>query len=141
MSNVSVVIPTRNEEVHIRQTVSSAALVGPVYVVDSESADRTREIAVELGAHVVEHQWEGYATQKNWTLRNLPLETDWVFFLDADETVTPELVDEIQQAITSTRGRWLSRSASIYLPRPRAMPRLVVPGLPTAAFQAKQGRV
>ena len=66
-----------------------------VYVVDSESTDRTREIAKEFGAEVVIRPWLGYAKQKNWALENLDIKSDWVFILDADESVTPELRDEM----------------------------------------------
>src|SRR5436190_6012129 len=82
------VITTRDEEMHIARCVKSAAALGPVIVVDSESGDGTADLAREEGASVVIHQWEGYAGQKNWALSNLPIETEWVLFLDADERLT-----------------------------------------------------
>ena len=66
-----------------------------VHVVDSESTDATREIAERAGANVVIRPWLGYARQKNWALDNLPLKADWVFILDADEAILPELRDEL----------------------------------------------
>ncbi|HYF15607.1 MAG TPA: glycosyltransferase [Phycisphaerales bacterium] len=95
-SNIEVVIPAFNEEVNLPHALASVTgWADAVYVVDSESTDRTREIARESGAKVVVRPWLGYARQKNWALDNLPLSTDWVFILDADEAITPELRDEM----------------------------------------------
>ncbi len=95
-SNVTVIIPAYNEEINLPFALRS--VVGwsdAVFVVDSQSTDRTREIAAEMGARVVVRKWLGYAQQKNWALENLPIETDWVFILDADESITPELREEM----------------------------------------------
>ncbi|MBL0926859.1 MAG: glycosyltransferase family 2 protein [Phycisphaerales bacterium] len=95
-SNVSVFIPTFNEEVNLPHALRSCVgWADAVFVVDSESTDRTREIATSMGAKPVIRPWLGYAKQKNWALDHLPFETDWVFILDADEAITPELRDEI----------------------------------------------
>jgi len=66
-----------------------------VYVVDSGSTDGTRRIAEGFGARVIDRPWLGYAAQKNWALDNLPIQSEWVFFLDADELITPELRQEV----------------------------------------------
>src|SRR5690606_5353526 len=97
-SNITILIPTFNEEINLPHALRS--VVGwaqDVFVVDSESTDRTRDIATELGAKVVVQKWLGYARQKNWALDNLPIETDWVFILDADELILPELRAELEQ--------------------------------------------
>ncbi|HZU81755.1 MAG TPA: glycosyltransferase family 2 protein [Polyangiaceae bacterium] len=111
MSTLSVVISARDEAIHIARCIESARELGRVFVVDSGSADDTIEIARAHGAHVVEHPWEGYAAQKNWALRSLPIETDWVLLLDADEYLTPALRREIAAAIGS------EATAGYYLPR------------------------
>jgi glycosyltransferase involved in cell wall biosynthesis len=95
---VSVIIPTRDEAAHIERCIAGVRGLGPVYVVDSGSSDATQALARACGAHVVENAWPGYAAQKNWALDNLPLETEWVLFVDADEIVTPELRDEIARS-------------------------------------------
>jgi glycosyltransferase involved in cell wall biosynthesis len=100
-AGVSVVIPTFNEADHIAEVVANARLLGPVFVLDSCSTDGTQGLARQAGATVVEHAFEGYATQKNWGLDNLPLEADWVFILDADERITPELHREVLTAVES----------------------------------------
>ena len=93
---ISVVTLTLNEERHIERAVRSvASLATKTFIVDSFSTDRTIELAREAGAHVVQHKFVNYAQQFQWALDNLPIETKWVMRLDADEVLTPELVEEI----------------------------------------------
>ena len=93
---VSVVILARDEEFNIPDCLQSlAGLACEVFVVDSGSTDRTREIATKAGATIYEHAFENYSVQRNWAQHNLPLSTSWVLHLDADERLTPQLVQEI----------------------------------------------
>jgi glycosyltransferase involved in cell wall biosynthesis len=92
---IEVMIPTFNEAAHIRETIENARQLGPVHVLDSFSTDGTQELSRQAGATVVEHRFESYSKQKNWGLANLPWRGRWVFILDADERVTPELRDEL----------------------------------------------
>lgn len=95
-SNIEVLIPTFNEETNLPHALRSVVeWADAVHVLDSESTDRTRDIARDMGAEVVVQKWLGYARQKNWGLDNIPFKSDWVFILDADETITPELRDEL----------------------------------------------
>ncbi len=95
---VDVLIQTHNEELNLTHALASLrGWANRVFVVDSGSTDRTKQIAGEAGATVVHHDWEGYAGQKNWALTNLPWEADWVLILDADESVTPDLRQEIER--------------------------------------------
>jgi glycosyltransferase involved in cell wall biosynthesis/uncharacterized protein YbaR (Trm112 family) len=118
MSVVTTIIPTLDEELHVERAVYSASRIGPVVVVDAGSSDRTQTLADASGASVVDHPWSGYSDQKNWALKNLPIETPWVMFLDADEWVTPELAREIEAAVARSRasGYWIPR-ANIFLGR------------------------
>ena len=118
MSSISIIIPTLDEELHVGRAVASAAPLGLVHVLDSGSADKTRELAQETGATVAQHPWSGYATQKNWALANLGIESEWVLFLDADEYLTPELREEIANATTSGKfdGYYIPRQ-NIFLGR------------------------
>jgi len=100
-SRIEILIPTFNEAAHIAESVTNALAVGPVVVLDSCSTDGTQELARKAGARVVEHPWEGYAKQKNWGLDNLGFTADWVFILDADERITPELAEELRRVATS----------------------------------------
>jgi acetyltransferase-like isoleucine patch superfamily enzyme/glycosyltransferase involved in cell wall biosynthesis len=93
---VDILVMTFNERVNLPHALASVReWAANVFVVDSGSTDGTQEIARRMGAEVVEHAWEGYARQKNWAIDNLPLASPWVFILDADEAITPELRDEI----------------------------------------------
>jgi glycosyltransferase involved in cell wall biosynthesis len=99
---VSVVILSYNEEANLPDCLASLrGLNCSLYVVDSGSTDRTRDIARAAGAQVVEHPFEHYAAQRNWAQLNLPLDTDWVLHLDADERLTPELVAEINSVLAA----------------------------------------
>lgn len=115
-SNLDIFIPTFNEEVNLPHALKSVmGWASNVFVVDSESTDKTRQIAESMGAKVVIRPWLGYAKQKNWALDNLPLTSDWVFILDADEVITDELRDELLAiarrpvAEVPESGFWINR--------------------------------
>ena len=96
MSNIEVIIPVKNEEINLPFALASVQeWADRVWVIDSESTDKTCEIAKDAGAEVVVKPWLGYAKQKNWALDTLDLKADWIFFLDADEAILPELRDEL----------------------------------------------
>ncbi len=93
---LSVILLTFNEEANLPAALESIkALNADLFVVDSGSTDRTKEIACAAGAHVLEHAFENHARQLNWALDNLPIRTRWVMRLDADERLTPELGREL----------------------------------------------
>ncbi len=115
---ITVIIPTLNEELHIERAVKSSLPLGPVFVVDSLSTDATRHVAESAGATVVEHPWKGYAEQKNWALDNLPIDTSWVFLLDADEVVTPYLREALVEATTKDPDAWYVPRYNIFLGKP-----------------------
>src|SRR5271170_2098956 len=97
---VDVLILTHNEELNVPHTLASVAgLAHKVFVLDSDSTDQTVAIAQNAGATVVNHPWEGYAAQKNWALDNLPFESPWILILDADESLTPMLTEEIRRVV------------------------------------------
>jgi len=74
--------------------------VGEVYVIDSQSTDCTSEIAEEHGAQTVQFHYEGgWPKKRQWAMDSLQFAYDWIFIVDADEALTPELADEIRTAI------------------------------------------
>ena len=92
---VSVVVLTRDEEVNIGRCLSSVVWADQVVVVDSGSTDGTVPIARSLGADVVEQAWLGFSGQRELALRLSEVQHDWVYFIDADEWVSPQLAAEI----------------------------------------------
>ena len=97
---VSVIVPVRNEACNLPRCLESLLGVGEVYVVDSQSNDETAQIARSFGAHVVQfHYAGGWPKKRQWAMDTLPLANDWVFLVDADEALTPELWEEIRNAV------------------------------------------
>ena len=97
---ISVLIPAKNEEQNLPACLVSLERAAEVFVVDSQSSDRSLEIATANGAKVVQFEFNGHwPKKKNWALDNLPFSHDWVLIVDCDERITPELWDEIETAI------------------------------------------
>jgi glycosyltransferase involved in cell wall biosynthesis len=97
---ISVLILTRNEEQDLPACLDSVAWSDDIHVFDSESTDRTTELARERGATVTTRRFDGYASQRNAAMQ-LPFKHPWVLVLDADERPTPALSAEMQQAVTA----------------------------------------
>ena len=100
---LSVIILTRDEQLHIRRCIERVRPIATeIFVVDSCSTDGTQAIARSLGATVVEHPWPGlYAVQLNWALDNLPLAGDWILRLDADEYLAEETIQALPAFLES----------------------------------------
>lgn len=97
---ISVIVAARNEEKNLPRCLEALHDVGEVYVIDSQSKDATPEIARSFGAQVVQFHYQGgWPKKRQWAMDNLPLAFEWVLLLDADEVLTPELVDEIRRAL------------------------------------------
>ena len=101
MINLTVIILTFNEEIHIRRCIENVLkLTNNIFIVDSYSTDDTFKIAEEYGIKIFFKKWENnYSKQFNWALDNLPIKTKWIIRLDADELFTPELISEIHSKI------------------------------------------
>lgn len=109
---VSVLIPAKDEEFNLAACLESVARADEVFVVDSQSSDRSEEIALSYGAEVVQFHFNGrWPKKKNWSLENLPFRNEWVLIVDCDERITPELWDEIARVIQDTdhTGYYLNR--------------------------------
>lgn len=119
---ISAAIITFNEERNISRAIESLRCCDEIVVVDSGSTDRTIELALKLGARVIDSGWRGYAGQKNYASEQC--QHDWILSLDADEAVSEALEAEIWQikkngprfdAYTMPRlaqylGRWIFHS-------------------------------
>jgi glycosyltransferase involved in cell wall biosynthesis len=120
---ISIYILTHNEEIDIADCIESALLSDDVIVVDSCSSDRTVEIASCYPVRVVPHAFESHGKQRTWMLEEIPTKYDWVYLLEADERLTPELFAECLKASKSQgaigyyvaeqvifMGTWIRRS-------------------------------
>ncbi len=98
MLDITVIILTYNEELHIRRCIENVKqFAKTIYVIDSLSTDNTVSIAESMGAIVVPHKWPGnQAAQFNWALENIEVDTEWILRLDADEYLLPELIEELK---------------------------------------------
>ncbi len=117
---ISAVIIAFNEEKNIAEAVKCVDWADEILVVDSESTDRTREIAASLGAKVFIKKWQGFSKQKQFAADSAAY--DWIFSLDADERVSDDLKAEILQLKTASEtaladGYRISR-LSFYMNRP-----------------------
>ena len=102
MLDLSVIILTYNEELHIRRCLENVASIAKeIYIIDSFSIDATLDIAREFdNVHILQNRWENnYAKQFNWGLEHANITTQWVLRLDADEYLLPELVQELQEKL------------------------------------------
>ena len=99
MPKVSVTVITLNEAEHIAAAVDSAAWADEVVVVDCGSTDGTADIARAKGVTVLSREWSGYVDQKNYAAEQVS--HDWIFSLDADERIRPELATEIRALLSS----------------------------------------
>ena len=92
--NISVLIITLNEEVHMQELLSDLDFAEEVIVVDSFSTDRTKSIAQSFpNVRFIEHKFENYTSQRNFAIDQA--KNNWILFIDADERLTPELKAEI----------------------------------------------
>lgn len=102
MPKLSAIIITKNEAQNISDCLDSLRFCDERIVVDAGSSDDTIRLAESKGARVVSHEWTGFGPQKNFALSLA--QGDWVLSVDADERVTPALVDEIKTAIAEGRA-------------------------------------
>ena len=87
-------------EDHIREACESVSWADEIVVVDSGSTDRTREIAAECGARVLENRWPGFAAQKQFAAEQAA--NEWIFSLDADERISDELRASIASLLSKS---------------------------------------
>ena len=99
MLDISVIILTYNEELHIRRCIENvSSFAKEIFVIESFSTDKTVGIAQEYeNVQVLQNKWENqYAKQFNWGLEHAPITAKWVLRLDADEYLMPELIRELE---------------------------------------------
>jgi glycosyltransferase involved in cell wall biosynthesis len=102
---ISVLILTKDEQKDLPACLASVAWSDDVVVFDSFSTDRTVAIAEEFGARVVQRAFDNWSSHQNWGLQNIRFRNEWVFYIDADERMTPELVENVGRAIAKPGDR------------------------------------
>jgi glycosyltransferase involved in cell wall biosynthesis len=109
MFPVSVAIITKNEENNIEDALRSVADANEIVVVDAYSSDGTVEICRKYTDKIFQHDWQGFARQKQMAVDHTC--GPWVLILDADERVTPELKKEVTDTLADTdcSGFYVSR--------------------------------
>ena len=101
-SLISVIILTYNEEIHLSRCLNSVKeITNKIYIVDSFSEDSTLKIAAKYDAKIFQNKWINYSKQFNWALEKLPIETEWIMRLDADEYLTNDLQEEIKNRLSN----------------------------------------
>lgn len=108
---VTVIIPVKNEEKNLPKCISKLGDFAQIIVVDSGSTDQTPSIATNFGAEYQLFNWDGkFPKKRNWALRNLKINNEWVLFLDADELISEEFINELTEKIKvpGMNGYWLN---------------------------------
>ncbi len=117
---LSVVVITKNEEANIGRCLEAVRWADEIILIDSQSTDRTVEIAQEFGAKIYSPEWRGYGHAKRTGVDHASGE--WVLSVDADEVVSDELSDSIRAVLdgeslhagyyvnrrTNFLGRWIN---------------------------------
>jgi glycosyltransferase involved in cell wall biosynthesis len=118
---ISILVLTLNEEKNLPKCLDTVRWSDDIHVLDSYSLDGTIEIAKSYGARVWFRKFDSFAQHQNWALENIQFKYPWVFYLDADERVTPSLAEAVRRAVESPQdsvafkvqrrdfflGRWL----------------------------------
>ena len=110
MARITVGVLAGNNEGIIAECLQSAAWADEMLVIlDDRSSDRTADIARGLGARVIPHRFEDFPSQRNFGLEQA--RTEWLFYLDSDERITPALAQEILRRAQEDdyAGWWVPR--------------------------------
>ena len=126
---ITILVHTLNEEVNLPYSLRSViAWADQVILVDSDSTDRTQDIARSFGVDIMSRPCtrRGLVAQRNWALEQGPIRNEWVFILDADEEMSTELIEEVDAIVHANspakdaywcrfkiifEGRWTKRSS------------------------------
>ena len=113
--DLTIAIPVKNEEHNLDRCINSIGsdFACHIEIIDSNSTDRTQEIAADYGLRTINFNWNGqFPKKRNWYLRNHLPKTKWVLFLDADECLTPKFKSEVRARLEkeNNSGYWLNYS-------------------------------
>ena len=107
---ITAIIPVLNEEKNIVEAIKSVDFANEIIVVDSYSSDNTVKLAKPFVHKLIQRKYKDSASQKNWAIKQA--KHKWIFVLDADERVSPELKEEILHIVkskTKLSAYWIRR--------------------------------
>jgi glycosyltransferase involved in cell wall biosynthesis len=124
---IAAIILTLNEADDLPKCLDSLDWTDQKFVLDSGSTDDTCEIASSMGAIVYKNEFKGFGQQRCWAIDNIPVKSNWILFIDADEVCTPKFASAVLDAIRNSKddtagfyccwklmlyGKWLKFSDS-----------------------------
>ena len=110
-NKITGIIPTFNEETHIEAAIDSLDFTDEIIVIDSFSSDKTIALAEAKGVKILQRKFDNFSSQKNYAIKKAS--HSWIFLLDADERVTPELQKEVLETVNKSSkytAYWIWRS-------------------------------
>lgn len=115
MADITVLVPTFNEQKNIRKCIESVnGFAEKIIIIDSFSSDETKQISEGFGCEVVQGEWSTFSEKINWALENLNIETQWVMRLDADEVLGPNFA-RVFESTTLTADAYAIRRKFVFL--------------------------
>jgi glycosyltransferase involved in cell wall biosynthesis len=109
--SISAVVFTKNEQENIEDCISSLRCFSEIFVVDSQSTDDTKKLAIDLNVSLVDFEWNGmYPKKRQWSLDNISFQNDWILFIDADERVTSDLLEELKEFMANDSSNYSAGS-------------------------------
>ena len=111
MTKITAIIPTLNEEIHIEDAIKSVNFADEIIVIDSFSKDKTLSIAKKMNVKIIKRKFDDFSSQKNFAISQAT--HPWIYILDADERVSPEVELEILEAVKNPKifvGFYVRRS-------------------------------
>ena len=101
MTKITAIIPTLNEEIHIEEAIKSLSFADEIIVIDSFSEDDTVALAEKYNVKIIKRKFDDFSSQKNFAIEHAKY--SWIYILDADERVTPEVKKEILEAVKNPK--------------------------------------
>ena len=103
MTKITAIIPTLNEEIHIEEAIQSVGFADEIIVIDSYSTDNTVALAEKHNVKIIKRKFDDFSSQKNFAIEQA--KNPWIYILDADERVTPEVEKEILDAVKNPKNK------------------------------------
>ncbi len=103
MTKITAIIPTLNEEIHIEEAIKSVSFADEIIIIDSFSTDKTVVLAEKHNVKIIKRKFDDFSSQKNFAIDQA--QHPWIYILDADERVTPQVRTEILNAVENPKDK------------------------------------